>query len=80
MSDIDILDPNTPGSQLISARTIAKLLDIRPVTWLAWSRAGKVPAPYPLGEDTDYRWRVSDIRLYLEQNRQRYISRYQLDE
>ena len=68
----NIFDPGLPDDTMVTAADVCAALKLnQPITWLRWAKAGKVPAPYPVG--TLYRWRLGDIRAYLNRRRAEFV-------
>ena len=71
----EIFDEQLSGDTMLTAENIALCLNLRDgALWTKWARQGDVPAPYPCGPAKAYRWRLSDVREYLE-TRQRDFKR-----
>lgn len=68
----NIFDLSLPDDTMVTAADICHALKLNQQgTWLNWAKKGKVPAPYPVGNL--YRWRLGDIRAYLNKGRAEFI-------
>jgi len=51
---------NQPATGYVSANTLATMLETTPSTIWRWSKKGRLPKPYRLGESTT-RWRLEEV-------------------
>lgn len=51
---------NQPATGYVSANTLADLLETTPSTIWRWSKNGRLPKPYRLGEGTT-RWKIEEV-------------------
>lgn len=71
----EALSPNT----MVSLDNICDALNIGDSrTWLKWCRQGQAPAPYPIGTTHCLRWKLGELREYLEARRSEYKSQNDL--
>ncbi|MHB1351986.1 MAG: helix-turn-helix transcriptional regulator [Thiobacillus sp.] len=49
-----------PASGYASANTLAAMLETTPSTIWRWSKKGRLPKPYRLGEGTT-RWKIEEV-------------------
>jgi excisionase family DNA binding protein len=56
-------------SALLTARKVAKRLDVSVETVLRWHRAGRLPAGYRLASGV-LRWRADELEAWLEERRE----------
>ena len=50
----------SPATGYASANTLAELLETTPSTIWRWSKKGRLPKPYRLGEGTT-RWKLEEV-------------------
>jgi len=58
------MDRTDQNCQLLSAKTLAKMLSMSPRTVWRYRSAGKLPKPVCVG--ASIRWKLSDITLFLK--------------
>lgn len=51
---------NMPATGYVSANTLAAMLETTPSTVWRWSKRGRLPKPYRLGEGTT-RWKIEEV-------------------
>lgn len=78
MSKINFFDPAVPDDTMVTGEQVATFLNVDLRTWLEWARKGIAPAAYALGSVKVLRWRVGDIRSYLENSRSAYLKQHNL--